>query len=636
MFKIALINMPFASLRLPSIALTQLRSVVLARHSERVSTDIHYLNHDFVEYFGREHYDRIAEFTLATVSGVGDWFFRQVAFPQLPDNTDQYLSRYGRTLGLDAKSLKTFSLLRAGLDAFLDELIDQYKLDTAGLVGFTSMFAQNVASFALARKLKDRNPDVVTVMGGANCEASMGGVIARNVAAIDFVFSGHSLKTFPTLVQYLMQGERDKCHDIRGVFSQQKSRRNALTGTNEIGEELELDVDVPLHYEAYLSAIEGRFPGVRPALLFETSRGCWWGERAHCTFCGLNGTTMKYRAMAAAKAIHQFEHLFTYYPRVSRFEAVDNILPREYLTTVLPHLKPPEAAQLFYEVKADLKEDEMKVLADAKVTEIQPGIEALATSTLKLMKKGTTSFQNLKFLSNCAIYGIKPVWNLLIGFPGEPETVYRKYADDLPRLVHLPPPLGCFPVRFDRFSPYFVRAQEYGLKLRPCPFYAMVYPFAEQDLNELAYFFVDENYENQYMASTAKWVKKLEKCCADWAVRWYQRDGNLKPVLAFAHRGPTRIVLDTRSGSTIEHQLEPDALRLLDCLVDPLEKRRLAGRLTDLRDAELDGHLSHLIERGLLFEEDGRYLSLVLDAPADQQEVSTAEYSQLTLQPLMR
>jgi hypothetical protein len=31
--------------------------------------------------------------------------------------------------------------------------------------------------------------------------------------------------------------------------------------------------------------------------------------------------------------------------------------------------------------------------------------------------------------------GIEPLWNLLIGFPGETEKVYRKSVDDLPLLV---------------------------------------------------------------------------------------------------------------------------------------------------------------------------------------------------------
>ena len=27
-------------------------------------------------------------------------------------------------------------------------------------------------------------------------------------------------------------------------------------------------------------------------ILYESARGCWWGEKNHCTFCGLNGSSM--------------------------------------------------------------------------------------------------------------------------------------------------------------------------------------------------------------------------------------------------------------------------------------------------------------------------------------------------------
>jgi radical SAM superfamily enzyme YgiQ (UPF0313 family) len=110
----------------------------------------------------------------------------------------------------------------------------------------------------------------------------------------------------------------------------------AAGGLNEIGEELDIDADVPLEYEGFLASLEQKCPGASASLLFETSRGCWWGERSHCTFCGLNGSTINYRAMSPEKALRQFDELFKYYPRVSRFESVDNILPRKYLTTVLP------------------------------------------------------------------------------------------------------------------------------------------------------------------------------------------------------------------------------------------------------------------------------------------------------------
>ena len=53
-------------------------------------------------------------------------------------------------------------------------MIDRYGLDHVDMVGFTSMFSQNVATLAMARRIKERNPGVVIVMGGANCESPMG------------------------------------------------------------------------------------------------------------------------------------------------------------------------------------------------------------------------------------------------------------------------------------------------------------------------------------------------------------------------------------------------------------------------------------------------------------------------------
>ena len=41
----------------------------------------------------------------------------------------------------------------------------------------------------------------------------------------------------------------------------------------------------------------------------ESSRGCWWGAKSHCTFCGLNGGTMAFRAKSAERfAAYQERH----------------------------------------------------------------------------------------------------------------------------------------------------------------------------------------------------------------------------------------------------------------------------------------------------------------------------------------
>src|SRR6266540_5020114 len=135
MFKIALVNMPFAALRLPSIALTQLRSVIATNFPGEVEAEVYYLNHDFVEYFGFDVYNWISSSVKATVSGVGDWLFREVAFPHLEDNANTYLKRHSWLLQAERGFLLSQDRLRGGLDGFLDELIERYQLHHCSVVG---------------------------------------------------------------------------------------------------------------------------------------------------------------------------------------------------------------------------------------------------------------------------------------------------------------------------------------------------------------------------------------------------------------------------------------------------------------------------------------------------------------------
>jgi ribosomal peptide maturation radical SAM protein 1 len=613
MLKISLINMPFANLGLPSIALTQLKSVLETELPGQVSVDILYLSHDFARYLGIEFYDYLTNSMESFNTGLGDWVFRQAAFPELADNAESYFRRYFPGKAPLAQRMKEMILQkRPGMDALMDELITRYEIDRNHIVGFTSMFMQNLASFAMARKLKQRNPEILTVIGGANCEFPMGGVLAERVKGIDYVFSGPALKSFPEFARHFIAGDLAKCRKVRGVLH--KGSDSPKSGTETIGEDLHIDTPIPLDYGPFLDRFDQYFSdtGSKPVLPFETSRGCWWGERSHCTFCGLNGLSMGYRAMKPELALDLFKSLFRYSGRVSRLTSVDNILPKSYLKEVLPLLDTPRDMEIFYEVKADLSEEEIAVLARAGVKQIQPGIEALATSTLKLMKKGTTVFQNVKLLKLCALYGIKPHWNLLLGFPGEGAESYRKYVELLPLLVHLQPPSGAFPVRFDRFSPYFYKAKEYSLDLHPLDFYSMVYSFDDADLRNLAYYFADRNISADYFTTMAKWVRKVRAKVAEWQARWDTRKYHLPPRLYF--KEGAQKIYDSRSGVALEHTLSPTGLAMLRHLARPTRMEDILKVFSPEGGFNAREEVALLQAKGLIFQESDRFFSLVLES----------------------
>jgi hypothetical protein len=515
----------------------------------------------------------------------------------------------------------------------------------------------------MARKIKTRNPNVITVIGGANCESPMGQEIARYLKYIDFVFSGPALRTFPEIVGYLLDHEIEKCDKVDGVFTKKNCSRAPVAATaggvqdgngtsalpspetnrevtlvgitrttskpskppttgagdssvqvGSLGAELDLDVNTDLDYEGFLDTLDRNFPNkkVEPSLLFETSRGCWWGEKAHCTFCGLNGATMNYRAMSPVKAIEQFAALFKYGDRCSSYQCVDNILAKNYVKEVFPFINPPSKSMLFYEIKADLNAEDLQALARAHVKLVQPGIESLATSTLQLMKKGTSVFQNLMLLKNCAMFDIFPVWNLLIGFPGEGEAVYKKYVDDLPLLVHLPPPNGAYPVRFDRYSPYFTKADEYGLDLEPFDFYAMTYPFGKEVLANIAYYFVDANYNAAYRIALAAWISRVREGVSYWRKRWQGEGSQLPARLFLKKQGEETVVYDSRSGQVVEHRISDAGVQMLGLLEKTQRLSQLESALGHLPGINPAGELALLKERRLVFQEHDRFLSIVL------------------------
>jgi magnesium-protoporphyrin IX monomethyl ester (oxidative) cyclase len=623
--RIALLVMPVVNVDRPSIAVTKLRDALKRAHGDRVSTEIHYASHDFAVHVargrrvsGRDLHDVLLDHQHV---GLPDWIFRREAFPDTEDTANRYFRRYFPGRSPEVQELRDVLLeQRESLGDFLEDLIDRYRLDQAQVVGFTSLFLQCGSVFALARRIKARNPAVTIVMGGSNCDTPMGEEYARNVPALDYVFSGPALISFPAFIGHLLDGEPERAARIQGVFS-----RDTLERPREerAGEELDINAPCDLDYADFFRSLDSHFPGaaLRPQVHLETSRGCWWGEKSHCTFCGLNADGMNYRAMDAERAVELFRDMIARYrSRAAIFLTLDNIMPRNYVKDVLPRIHAPPGTRLFYEVKASLTADEMRIMADAGVRWLQPGIEALSSHSLKLMRKGTTSFINLRMLKNCVRYGIDPIWNILVGFPGEGAAVYAQYVKDIPLITHLRPPQGVATIHFDRFSPYHMRPEEYGLKLKPVDYYAMCFPFPQESITNLAYFFTDTNYDAPHVTDLLTWLRPLEELVRDWHRRWHvagrdfweERDPLADvPRLELRH-GPRGVrVFDSRGETPREVELDEAQHRLLDYL----DFERTAAAVQEFCRAggiDAEAQLAFLDEHRLLWREGEKLFSLVM------------------------
>jgi ribosomal peptide maturation radical SAM protein 1 len=362
-----------------------------------------------------------------------------------------------------------------------------------------------------------------------------------------------------------------------------------------------------------------------PTISFETSRGCWWGERSHCTFCGLNGTSMRYRAKDPDVVIADIEALYRRY-LILNFHAVDNILDLRYFETVLPRLAQRKRPfRIFYETKANLKRDQVQLLRDAGVRFLQPGIESLNTNLLKLMGKGCSAWQNVQLLKWARQFGIHLLWGNLMGFPGEEDGWFAEIAEWLPLISHLQP-AGLGLVRFERYSPYFFRAESYGLRLRPSELYSKVYPLSDAELAELAYFF--EREESDDVRNTLPALSNIQalhtpipdrpgadalrRAISDWIACWKAP----VPILSYHEVGDAWEIEDTRllapEREIVVRNLAKEVLRAAD---EALTRAQIFRRLDGAQPAAVADAIDELICRKMVVDLDGRIIALPLAAP---------------------
>jgi len=618
MFEIALVNMPFALPDSPSLALTQLQAVVAQTFPGRASARIVYLNHDIFRELSASTYWFLSD-PNSPPSGLGDWVFRHLAFPDAADNLEAYLRQYGHRLratpGMSAELDLPSHLqrIRLHLADLLPRLIRHHRLDQFPLVAFTSMFSQNVACLALAQLLKQISPDILTAMGGANCTPPMGHVLAACAGQIDFVFAGPALVTFPRFVSHLIQGNVPACHDIPGVLSRQRIQRGP-PDPDALGPQLSLDTQLPLDFTDFFDSLQrlGLRPRIPPALPLQTARGCWWGQRRRCTFCSDNIRSLQFQAMSPQYAIRQFHRLLKTGQRhgVQTFEATENILPPGYVSRVLPRIRVPSGTSVFYEVRPHLSLPALRTLVSSGVRRVLAGVESLCTDTLRLMNKGVTAFDNIVFLKNCLRAGLQVQWNLLVGTPREEPRLYPRYCSLLPDLTHLPPPSVMDQIRFRRFSEYHDHPSQFNLRLQPAPFYHLTYPFPDHEQAQLAF-----EFHNTAASPTAEamrlWLPRLLPHVRYWQARWAS-NGRDHPELSLVSLDDQPHILDTRDGTRRIRPITPLERQLLLLLEKPADRGTLQTRLAPHSPHAVRQALSQLTRDRLLFQEHGRFLSLVM------------------------
>lgn len=561
-----LVCLPFQLAGLSSLSTALLATYLRERG---FSAFEHYLHFPFAELVGPERYRRISE--SASLSQLGELLFAEGVHGGIEDREQE-----GRLAELFGAAAARRDLRQRFAEACLDRLaaVDE------GLVGFTTSFHQLLPSLWLARMLKAQHPGLRTVFGGAACSEPMG----------QAVFDG-----YPAEVSYVVSGYGER--PLVRLAGGEETRQRAV-----LADHTPMDLD-ELPVPDYGAFLDQAGPDVeRPGglmLAFETSRGCWWGQKSHCTFCGLNQLELGYKFKTSERSFEEIRGLWRRFG--FNLFATDTILARSHLKEVLPRLAElDDKPTLFYEVKSNMRRGEVEALRAANVRWVQPGIESLSSPLLKLLHKGVTAIQNVAFLKWCREQQVLVSWNLLCGIPGEEVEHYDEQLRLMRRIPHLSPPQGVSPIRVDRYSPYFVDHREFGWsELIPQTEYRSLHPHLDDEaLHEIAYHF--EGVGIGFHLDT--YYPRLENGLDEWQKRHEAGDG----LYWDARHGLMRV----EGGAATPYETS----EVLDRVLAATDDVTSVDRLLDLPGVD-EALLEGLVEDGILYRERRSVVNLAVRLP---------------------
>ncbi len=609
---VALVSLPWMSPAMPSIQLATLAS---ALERDGIGCDVHELYVDYAARIGLNLYNYLGNL----LGYVPEWIFsRHYYGPETGDDLAEMLAqRPLDEIPWPELADPMLAALQPVTRAYLDDAVRDLDPARYDIVGCSLTISQLGSSMAFARRVKLANPAVKIVFGGSQCAGAMGRAIMRHCPYVDAVVHVEGELVLAEIVRRLRA--RRSLAGLAGV-----SHRAADGGvlSNEGTPLLRPDADkLPVDYDAYFRRLVGHglLGKVNPWLPFESSRGCWYGQKNQCTFCGLH-EIMEFRAWDGDRVLDELERLHAKYG-VGRFYSMDLIMPREYLHSMLPEIsRRGHDWMFFYEMKANMRFGELRTLADAGVRWVQPGIESLDGDLLRLMRKGVSAAQNILLLKWCRELGIYCGWNLLYGLPGETQAPYDRMAAMIPKLAHLQPPSGGGAFQLHRFSPYFDHPERYGIRwLGAHAMFRYAFPLPKRELDELVYL---HDFELDDATGALADTSAVDAALSHWR-RAYRAGATLQLRLD-AGAGAGATIVDGRDveRAPVVHRLDAAHSALYRMLGDGVFERKLVPTLADQHPEALaqlgeDGVRAALQgwqRDGLALTVEGRVLALALDA----------------------
>jgi hypothetical protein len=300
---------------------------------------------------------------------------------------------------------------------WLEQIVESLSAGGVRLVGFSTYCSNQEMSLAVARLLKRRVPDIVTVFGGPSCFTVGECVDLLKRDCVDVAVLGEADLSFPRLVDAVERTGRPQASP--GVLLRDDP------STWKEGAELIEDLDeLPFaDYEAFgaLGAYTGK--------IIHTTRGCV----RKCVYCS-DWREMSFRHMSGRRVFDEVAHQLARHPDVKHFmfgDSVSNGSMKDlgaFCDLVIAHAL-PITWHGYAIVRPEMTPAFLAKMRAAGCRGLYYGVESGSWRVLQRMRKPVPPALNARVLKDTKAAGIEPIVLWMVGFPTETEETFQESVD---------------------------------------------------------------------------------------------------------------------------------------------------------------------------------------------------------------
>lgn len=313
--------------------------------------------------------------------------------------------------------------------------LDDYDLASYDVVGLCAYSTNFAIVRDWAERIKQRRRDVVTVVGGPHPTALPEHVATAHRAVFDFTVRGEGERPMAAIIHGLLAGKRLDAIRAPGIH-RHTAFGVASTGTDPVPD---LD-DVPVPLAPVISPYaretvywDRREQRVRPAVAMTSSRGCPF----RCTFCSIQASSSKWRAVSAARLADWIRHALateTPTPEHVYFMDADFSINRNRVVEIgamfaaqFPQLTWSFSARV--DDLARLGDDTIGTLTRQGLVFVETGIESGSQAMLDRMNKNVSVAENYAAIELLKRHDLYLGLDFILFLPDETPEQLRESLD---------------------------------------------------------------------------------------------------------------------------------------------------------------------------------------------------------------